>query len=97
MSQSRHLVDPELQPMLEMPDVVLTSETLAEVRANPMFSGEGLPPPPFPITRGMGPGRRRPRRAAGGDRPAVGSAPTARRSCTSTAAGWWSAPPTMPG
>ena len=50
MSKTRHLVDPEIQPMLEMPDIDLTPETLADVRANPLFSGEGLPPPPFPAT-----------------------------------------------
>ena len=55
MSKTRHLVDPEILPMLEMPDVVLTAETLAEVRANPLFSGEGLPPAPFPITEAFAP------------------------------------------
>ena len=54
-SKSRHLVDPEIEPMLEMPDIELNRETLAEVRANPMFSGEGLPRPPFPITEARAP------------------------------------------
>jgi triacylglycerol lipase len=34
--------------MLEMPDIDLSAETLPEVRANPMFTGEELPEPPFP-------------------------------------------------
>lgn len=55
MSRSRHLVDPEILPMLDMPDVDLTIETLAEVRTNPMFSGAGLPPPPFPIREARAP------------------------------------------
>jgi triacylglycerol lipase len=55
MSKSRHLVDPELQPMLEMPDISLTAETLADVRIHPLFSGEGLPQPPFPITEAWAP------------------------------------------
>mgnify|MGYP001557466814 FL=1 len=50
MSKTRHLVDPEILLMLEMPEIVLTAENLAEVRANPLWSGEGLPQPPFPIT-----------------------------------------------
>src|SRR5690606_7212147 len=49
MSISRHLVDPEILAMLEMPPLDLTTETLAEIRANPMFSGADLPPPPFPV------------------------------------------------
>jgi len=49
MSQSRHLVDPELAPLLEMPSLDLTAETLPEIRANPMFSGEDVPEPPFPV------------------------------------------------
>jgi acetyl esterase len=47
MSVSRHLVDPEIAMMLDMPNIDLTDETLAEVRANPMFTGADLPPPPF--------------------------------------------------
>jgi acetyl esterase len=50
MSKSRHLVDPEILPMLDMPDIDLNAEVLAEVRANPLFTGEGLPPPAFPAT-----------------------------------------------
>jgi triacylglycerol lipase len=55
MSKSSHLVDPELQPMLDAPDIALNAETLAEVRANPMFSGEGLPVAPFPIREAWAP------------------------------------------
>jgi triacylglycerol lipase len=55
MSKTRHLVDPEILAMLEMPEIVLTAENLAEVRANPLFSGEGLPPAPFPITEAHAP------------------------------------------
>ncbi|MBO9498012.1 MAG: alpha/beta hydrolase [Novosphingobium sp.] len=47
MSKTGHLVDPEIAAMLEMPDIEITAETLADVRANPLFSVEGLPPPPF--------------------------------------------------
>lgn len=50
MSKSRHLVDIEILPMLDMPSVDLNAETLAEVRANPMFTGVDLPPPPFPAS-----------------------------------------------
>jgi triacylglycerol lipase len=50
MSKTRHLVDPEIQPMLDLPDIELNAEVLAEVRANPMFTGEGLPEPAFPAT-----------------------------------------------
>ena len=46
---SRHLVDPELEPLLEMPSLDLTPETLPEIRANPMFTGQDVPPPPFPV------------------------------------------------
>lgn len=49
MSRSRHLVDPELASLLEMPSLELTTQTLAQVRANPMFTGADLPPPPFPV------------------------------------------------
>ena len=52
---SRHLVDPELAPMLEMPSLELTPETLPEIRANPMFTGADLPPPPFPIREAFAP------------------------------------------
>jgi triacylglycerol lipase len=50
MSKTRHLVDPEILPMLDLPDIELNAEVLTEVRANPMFTGEGLPPPAFPAT-----------------------------------------------
>lgn len=49
MSLSRHLVDPQIASMLEMPSLELTAETLPEIRANPMFSGADLPRPPFPV------------------------------------------------
>lgn len=49
MTVSRHLVDPEIAAMLEMPALDLSDETLAEIRANPMFTGEGQPEPPFPV------------------------------------------------
>lgn len=49
MSRTRHLVDPQLGPLLDMPDRAIDAETLAEVRADPMFSAENLPPPPFPV------------------------------------------------
>jgi triacylglycerol lipase len=50
MSKTRHLVDPEILPLLDLPDIVLTPDTLADIRANPMFTGVGLPPPAFPAT-----------------------------------------------
>lgn len=49
MSRSRRLVDPELAPMLEMPPLDLQPETLADVRAHPMFTGADLPPPLCPV------------------------------------------------
>lgn len=49
MSLTRHLVDPQLAPLLEMSDVEITAETLAEVRNNPLFGTAMLPPPPFPV------------------------------------------------
>src|SRR5688500_13326183 len=55
MNVSRHLVDPEIEMMLEMPSLDLTDETLPEVRANPMFTGELVPPPPFPISEAFAP------------------------------------------
>ena len=55
MPTSRHLVDPEIEMMLEMPSFDLTPESLPEIRANPMFSGEGLPPPPFPVREAFAP------------------------------------------
>ncbi|HTM95341.1 MAG TPA: alpha/beta hydrolase [Croceibacterium sp.] len=48
MSKTRHLVDAEIAAMLDMPDIALSAETLAELRADPMFTGEELPPPAFP-------------------------------------------------
>ena len=32
------------------PDFSLTDETLPEIRANPLFTGELVPPPPFPVS-----------------------------------------------
>ena len=55
MSKSRHLVDPEILAMLDMPPLDLTAESLAEVRANPMFTGADLPPPPFPVREALAP------------------------------------------
>ena len=55
MSKTRHLVDLEIAPMLDMPDISLSHETLAEVRANPLFTGADLPPPPFPVTEAFAP------------------------------------------
>jgi triacylglycerol lipase len=55
MSVSRHLVDPQILEMLDMPSLDLTSETLPEIRANPMFSGADLPPPPFPVREAFAP------------------------------------------
>ena len=55
MSKSRHLVDPEILAMLDMPPLDLTAESLAEVRANPMFTGADLPPPPFPVREAFAP------------------------------------------
>src|SRR3990170_206632 len=52
---TRHLVDPEIEMMLEMPSLDLTAETLPEVRANPMFTGELVPPPPFPVSEAFAP------------------------------------------
>lgn len=49
MSNSRHLVDPEIAAMLDMPSLDLTPATLPDIRSNPMFSGADLPPPPFPV------------------------------------------------
>jgi triacylglycerol lipase len=55
MSVSRHLVDPEIEMMLEMPNLDLTAETLPEIRANPLFTGAEVPPPPFPVSEAFAP------------------------------------------
>lgn len=55
MSLSRHLVDPEIAPLLDMPDRAINADTLAAIRQDPMFTGEGLPPPPFPISEAWAP------------------------------------------
>lgn len=55
MSMSRHLVDPEIEMMLEMPSLELTPETLPDIRANPMFTGAEVPPPPFPVSEVFAP------------------------------------------
>jgi len=52
---TRHLVDPEIEMMLEMPSLDLTDQTLPEVRVNPMFTGELVPPPPFPVSEAFAP------------------------------------------
>nr|WP_166174833.1 alpha/beta hydrolase [Altererythrobacter segetis] len=55
MNRTRHLVDPEIAAMLEMPALDLTDETLEEIRNNPLFSAADLPPPPFPVTEAFAP------------------------------------------
>lgn len=55
MSVSRHLVDHEILAMLELPPLDLTDEALPEIRANPMFTGADLPPPPFPVREAFAP------------------------------------------
>src|SRR5215210_4378800 len=55
MSVSRHLVDPQIAPMLDMPSLDLTAEALPEIRANPMFTGAEVPPPPFPVSEAFAP------------------------------------------
>ena len=55
MSVSRHLVDPQILEMLDMPSLDLTDETLPEIRVNPLFTGELVPPPPFPVTEAFAP------------------------------------------
>lgn len=55
MSLTRHLVDPEIEMMLEMPALDLTNEALPEIRANPLFTGAEVPPPPFPVSEAFAP------------------------------------------
>ncbi|HEU4650382.1 MAG TPA: alpha/beta hydrolase [Croceibacterium sp.] len=52
---TRHLVDPQIAPMLDMPSLDLSDETLPEIRANPLFTGELVPPPPFPVHEAFAP------------------------------------------
>ncbi|HYD23614.1 MAG TPA: alpha/beta hydrolase [Croceibacterium sp.] len=52
---SRHLVDPQIAEMLDMPSLDLTDESLPEIRANPLFTGELVPPPPFPVSEARAP------------------------------------------
>jgi triacylglycerol lipase len=52
---TRHLVDPQILEMLDMPALDLTNETLPEIRANPLFTGELVPPPPFPVSEAWAP------------------------------------------
>ena len=52
---TRHLVDPQIAPMLDMPALDLTHETLPELRVNPLFTGELVPPPPFPVSEAWAP------------------------------------------
>lgn len=52
---SRHLVDPQIIEMLDMPSLDLTNETLPEIRANPLFTGELVPEPPFPVFEAFAP------------------------------------------
>src|SRR6186713_948918 len=55
MPDTRHLVDPQIAPMLDMPPLDLNAETLPELRVNPMFTGELVPPPPFPVSEAWAP------------------------------------------
>jgi acetyl esterase/lipase len=55
MSKTRHLVDPEILLMLEMPELHLNAETLEAIRIDPMFTGADLPPPPFPVSEAFAP------------------------------------------
>ena len=55
MSMSRHLVDPEILPLLEGPAFELSVETLPEIRAHPMFDGSEVPEPPFPVSDAFAP------------------------------------------
>ncbi len=56
MSISRHLVDPEIIPLLEMPDMDIAAPgKLEEVRDDPRFAIENMPPPPFEITEAYAP------------------------------------------
>ena len=52
---SRHLVDPQILEMLDLPSLDLTDEALPEIRANPLFTGELVPPPPFPVSEAFAP------------------------------------------
>ena len=52
---TRHLVDPQIIEMLDMPSLDLTDEALPEIRANPLFTGELVPPPPFPVGEAFAP------------------------------------------
>jgi acetyl esterase len=55
MPDTRHLVDPQIAPMLDMPPLDLNAETLPGLRVNPMFTGELAPPPPFPVSEAFAP------------------------------------------
>jgi triacylglycerol lipase len=55
MINTRHLVDPEIVPLIELGDREITHETLAELRRDPLFTGEELPPAPFPVTEARAP------------------------------------------
>lgn len=46
--------------MLEMPERPLSAETLEGIRSDPMFTGEDLPPPPFPVTEAFAPSENAP-------------------------------------
>ena len=52
---TRHLVDPQILEMLDMPSLELTTETLPDIRVNPLFTGELVPPPPFPVSEAFAP------------------------------------------
>jgi len=55
MSISRHLVDPEIIPLLELPDMDIASGKLDEIRNDPRFAIENMPPPPFELSEAYAP------------------------------------------
>ena len=55
MSKTRHLVDPEIIPLLEMPDIEIAADRLEAVRNDPRFALENMPPPPFELTETYAP------------------------------------------
>ena len=54
MEKSRHLVDPQLAPLLEMPAIELNAQTLERVRADPRFAVPDMPLP-FPLSDAYAP------------------------------------------
>lgn len=56
MSFSRHLVDPEIYPILELPDMPIeTPAGLQAVRDDPRFDPSAMPPPPFELGEAFAP------------------------------------------